>query len=137
MNKGVEKMYKRDDHYYSVISTEDLYRELNTNYTGETDLVQGLMSQAISEGLVATRHELGVANEELWSLNDWPEGEGFGTSDFYSYRKRIAETVAFERKFLQAETELVQINKLEESPKNDTVRAYMKMNDKLKEGMVA
>jgi len=137
MNKGVEKMYKRDDHYYSVISTEDLYRELNTNYTGETDLVQNLMSQAISEGLVATRHELGVANEELWGLNDWPEGEGFGTSDFYSYRKRIAETVAFERKFLQAETELVQINKLEESPKNDTVRAYMKMNDKLKEGMVA
>ena len=137
MNKGVEKMYKRDDHYYSVISTEDLYRELNTNYTGETDLVQNLMSQAISEGLVATRHELGVANEELWSLNDWPEGEGFGTSDFYSYRKRIAESVAFERKFLQAETELVQINKLEESPKNDTVRAYMKMNDKLKEGMVA
>ena len=130
-------MYKRDDHYYSVISTEDLYRELNTNYTGETDLVQNLMSQAISEGLVATRHELGVANEELWSLNDWPEGEGFGTSDFYSYRKRIAESVAFERKFLQAETELVQINKLEESPKNDTIRAYMKMNDKLKEGMVA
>ena len=130
-------MYKRDDHYYSVISTEDLYRELNTNYTGETDLVQNLMSQAISEGLVATRHELGVANEELWSLNDWPEGEGFGTSDFFSYRKRIAESVAFERKFLQAETELVQINKLEESPKNDTVRAYMKMNDKLKEGMVA
>jgi len=137
MNKGVEKMYKRDDHYYSVISTEDLYRELNTNYTGETDLVQNLMSQAISEGLVATRHELGVANEELWGLNDWPEGEGFGTSDFYSYRKRIAESVAFERKFLKAETELVQINKLEESPKNDTVRAYMKMNDKLKEGMVA
>jgi hypothetical protein len=137
MNKGVEKMYKRDDHYYSVISTEDLYRELNTNYTGETDLVQNLMSQAISEGLVATRHELGVANEELWSLNDWPEGEGFGTSDFYSYRKRIAESVAFERKFLQAETELVTINRLTESPKNDTVRAYMKMNDKLKEGMVA
>ena len=130
-------MYKRDDHYYSVISTEELYRELNTNYTGETDLVQNLMSQAISEGLVATRHELGVANEELWSLNDWPEGEGFGTSDFYSYRKRIAETVAFERKFLQAETELVTINRLTESPKNDTVRAYMKMNDKLKEGMVA
>ena len=130
-------MYKRDDHYYSVISTEDLYRELNTNYTGETDLVQNLMSQAISEGLVATRHELGVANEELWSLNDWPEGEGFGTSDFYSYRKRIAESVAFERKFLQAETELVTINRLTESPKNDTVRAYMKMNDKLKEGMVA
>ena len=130
-------MYKRDEHYYSVISTEDLYKELNKNYTGETDLVQSLMSRAISNGWVETRQELAVANEELWCLNDWPEGEGFGSSDRSEYLRRIKETVAFERKFLQAENELVQINKLEESPKNDTVRAYMRMNDKLKEGMVA
>ena len=120
-----------------MISTEDLYKELNENYTGETDLVQSLMSRAIYNGWVRTRHELGVANEELWSLNDWPEGEGFGSSDHYEYDRRIKETVAFERKFIQAETELVTINRLEESPKNETVRAYMKMNDKLKEGMVA
>ena len=137
MNKGVEKMYKRDEHYYSVISTEDLYKELNKNYTGETDLVQSLMSRAISNGWVETRQELAVANEELWSLNDWPEGEGFGSSDHYDYDRRIQESIAFERKFLQVENELVQINKLTESPKNDTVRKYMAMNDKLKEGMVA
>jgi len=130
-------MYKRDDHYYSVISTEDLYKELNTNYTGETDLVQSLMSRAISNGWVQTRHELGVANEELWSLNDWPEGEGFGSSDHYDYDRRIQNTIDSERKFLQAETELVTINRLTECPKNDTVRKYMAMNDKLKEGMVA
>ena len=130
-------MYKRCEHYYSVISTEDLYKELNTNYTGETDLVQSLMSQKISDGTITTRHELGVANEELWSLNDWPEGEGFGSSDHYDYDRRIKESIAFERKFIQAETELVQINKLAESPKNDTVRAYMRMNDKIAEGMVA
>ena len=130
-------MYKRDDYYYSVISTEDLYKELNENYTGETDLVQSLMSRAFSNGWVETRHELGVANEELWSLSDWPEGEGFGSSDHFEYDRRIQESIAFERKFIQAETELVTINRLEESPKNETVRAYMKMNDKLKEGMVA
>ena len=130
-------MYKRDDYYYSVISTEDLYKELNTNYTGETDLVQSLMSRAISNGWVQTRHELGVANEELWRLNDWPEGEGFGSSDHFEYDRRIQESIAFERKFLQAENELVQINKLTESPTNDTVRKYMTMNEKLKEGMVA
>ena len=130
-------MYKRDDYYYSVISTEDLYKELNENYTGETDLVQSLMSRAISNGWVETRHELGVANEELWSLSDWPEGEGFGSSDHFEYDRRIQESIAFERKFIQAETELVTINSLEESPKNETVRAYMKMNEKLKEGMVA
>ena len=130
-------MYKKDDYYYSVISTEDLYKELNENYTGETDLVQSLMSRAISNGWVETRHELGVANEELWSLNDWPEGEGFGSSDHYDYDRRIQESIAFERKFIQAETELVTINRLTECPKNDTVRKYMTMNDKLKEGMVA
>ena len=130
-------MYKRCEHYYSVISTEDLYKELNTNYTGETDLVQSLMSQKISDGTITTRHELGVANEELWSLNDWPEGEGFGSSDHYHYDRRIQESIASERKFIQAETELVTINRLTECPKNDTVRQYMKMNEKLKEGMVA
>ena len=130
-------MYKRDEHYYSVISTEDLYKELDTNYTGETDLVQSLMSRAISNGWVQTRHELGVANEELWCLNDWPEDHGFGSSDRSEYLRRIKETIAFERKFLQAENELVQINKLTECPKNDTVRKYMTMNDKIAEGMVA
>ena len=130
-------MYKRDQHYNEKISKADLEKELSTHYTGETGLVINLMSYAIQDGIVETRHELGVANEELWCLNDWPEGEGFGSSDRSEYLRRIKETVAFERNFLQAENELVQINKLEESPKNDTVRAYMRMNQKLKEGMVA
>ena len=130
-------MYKRDKYYNEKISKADLEKELSTHYTGETGLVINLMSYAIQDGIVETRHELGVANEELWSLNDWPEGEGFGSSDRFEYIRRITETVAFERNFLQAENELVQINKLEESPKNDTVRAYMRMNQKLKEGMVA
>ena len=129
-------MYKRCEHYYSVISTEDLYKELNTNYTGETDLVQSLMSQKISDGTITTRHELGVANEELWSLNDWPEGEGFGSSDHYWYFKRINETIARERKFLEAESELVAINKLTESPKNDDVRKYMKMNKQIQLSLI-
>ena len=130
-------MYKRDKHYNEKISTENLYKELDTHYTGETDLVRNLMSISITEGLVETRHELSCANEELWSLNDWPEGEGFGSSDRHSYIDRVKESIAFERSFLQAETELVSINKLDESPANDTVRAYMKMNEKLAEGMVA
>ena len=136
MNKGVE-MYKRDEYYYSKIDTGYLYRELDTHYSAETDLVSNLMSYAITDGLVETRHELAVANEELWCLNDWPEDQGFQGSDRSEYLRRIKETIAFERKFLQAENELVQINKLTESPKNDTVRKYMTMNDKIAEGMVA
>jgi glucuronate isomerase len=136
-NKGVENMYKRDKHYNEKISTEDLYKELDTHYNAETDLVRNLMSMSITEGLVETRHELSCANEELWSLNDWPEDQGFQSSDRAEYLRRIKETIAFERKFLQAENELVQINKLTECPKNDTVRKYMTMNDKIAEGMVA
>jgi len=136
-NKGVENMYKRDQHYNKKIRTGYLYKELDTHYNAETDLVRNLMSMSITEGLVETRHELSCANEELWSLNDWPEGEGFGSSDRAEYLRRIKETVAFERKLLQAENELVQINKLTECPKNDTVRKYMTMNDKIAEGMVA
>jgi len=129
-------MYKRDEHYNSKINKGLLYKELDTYYSAETDLVSNLMSYAITDGLVETRHELAVANEELWSLNDWPEGEGFGSSDRSEYLRRIKETIASERKFLQAEQELVTINRLTECPKNDTVRAYMKMNEKLAEGMV-
>ena len=94
------------------------------------------MSRKIQDGTIQTRHELGVANECLWSLNDWPEGEGFGSSDHFEYFRRIDETIAFDRKFQQAEAELVAINKLKDCPKNDTVRNYMNINQKIKEGMV-
>ena len=130
-------MYKRDQHYNTQISKADLEVELSKHYKGETGLVINLMSYAIQDGIVQTRHELSCANEELWSLNDWPEGEGFGSSDRFEYVRRMTETVNFERAFLQAENELVQINKLEECPKNDTVRTYMRMNDKIAEGLVA
>ena len=134
-NKGVENMYKRDQHYNEKISTENLYKELDTHYNGETDLVRNLMSMSITEGIVETRHELSCANEELWSLNDWPEDQGFQSSDRAEYIRRITETVASERKFLQVEDELVQINKLTECPNNDTVRKYMIMNEELRQGL--
>jgi len=130
-------MYKRDKHYNEKISTENLYKELDNHYSAETDMVRNLMSISITEGVVETRHELGVANEELWCLNDWPEGEGFGSSDRSEYLRRIKATVDSERKFLQAENELVTINRLEQAPNNDDVRTYMKMNDKIAEGMLA
>jgi len=130
-------MYKRDNYYYSRIQPILLMKEMDENYQAETDLVRSIMKECISEMIVRTRHELAIANEELWSLNDWPEDEGFGSSDRREYIRRIIDATDFDRKFLQAETELVTINRLTECPKNDTVRKYMTMNDKLKEGMVA
>jgi len=130
-------MYKREDYYYSRVQPILLMKEMDENYQAETDLVRSIMKECISEMIVRTRHELAIANEELWSLNDWPEDEGFGSSDRREYIRRIIDATDFDRKFLQAETELVTINRLTECPKNDTVRKYMTMNDKLKEGMVA
>ena len=130
-------MYKRCQHYNTQISKADLEIEISKHYRNEHGLVIQLMSNFVQDDMIETRHELSCANEELWSLNDWPEGEGFGTSDRYSYVKRVKESIAFERSFLQAETELVSINNLTECPANDTVRTYMKMNEKLAEGMVA
>ena len=135
MNQGVENMYKRDEYYNSRISPLELQKEIDENYRGEIGLVRSLMRHCVRELIVRTRHELAVANEELWSLNDWPEDEGFGSSDRADYIRRIINATDFERKFLQAEQELITINRLTECPKNDTVRAYMIMNDMLQEGL--
>jgi hypothetical protein len=137
MNKGEVKMYKKCEHYTKNLTQSELENEIIENYTGETDLVRSLMISAVREGWVKTRHELGVANECLWSLNDWPEEEGFGSSDRSYYLNDIKKTIDNERAYHKAEAELVAINQLEEAPKFETVRAYMKMNEKLAEGMVA
>ena len=128
-------MYKRDEYYNSRISPLELQKEIDENYRGEIGLVSSLMRHCVRELIVRTRHELAVANEELWSLNDWPEDEGFGSSDRADYIRRIINATGLARKFLQAEQELITINSLTECPKNDTVRAYMIMNDMLQEGL--
>ena len=126
MNKGVEKMYKRDDYYYSRIQPILLMKEMDENYQAETALVRSIMKECLSEMIVRTRHELALANEELWSLNDWSEGEGFGSSDRFHYNKNIDETIRWNRLYQKAESEFVQLHKLIESPSNEDVRAYMK-----------
>ena len=130
-------MLKRDSRETTQLSILQLTQILRTDYTGESDLLRSVLQTAINEGMIATAFELEQACETASSLNDWPEEEGFGSSDRAHYIRRIIETTDFDRKFLQAEQELMTINRLTECPKNDTVRAYMKMNDKLKEGMVA
>ena len=61
-------MYKRDDYYYSRIQPILLMKEMDENYQAETDLVRSIMKECISEMIVRTRHELALANEELWYL---------------------------------------------------------------------
>ena len=124
-------MYKKDEYYNQVLTQTELENEVRENYAGETDLVKSLMITAIREGMVETRHELGVANECLWSLNDWDEDEGFGSSDRSYYLNDIKKTIANERAYQKAEAELVTINKLQAAPSYESVRALMEINKKL------
>ena len=130
-------MYKRDEYYNSRVSPLELQEYIDEAYQGEGGLVKSLMRHCVREMIVRTRHEVDIANSELWSLDNWPEDQGFQSSDRAYYIRNIIETTDFDRKFLQAEQELITINRLTECPKNDTVRKYMAMNEKLKEGMVA
>ena len=103
----------------------------------EHELIISLLKEAVANDVIQTRHELDVAFEVISDLNDWPEGEGYGSSDrAYDYRK-IVEAIERDRKFQQAEDELVIINKLADYPKNDDVRKYMDMNAKIKQGLEA
>ena len=128
-------LYKKCEHYNSVISEKELHNELDTHYRAETGLVRGIMRDMICEGVVKTRHELGVANECLWDLNDWPEDQGFGWSDRMSSVNSIKKAMVNERLYQQAEDELVAINKLTEAPKYDDVKKLMNINIKLQGAM--
>ena len=128
-------LYKKCEHYNSVISEKELQNELDTHYRAETGLVRSIMRDMICEGVVQTRHELGVANECLWDLNDWPEDQGFGWSDRMASVNSIKKAMVNERLYQQAEDELVAINKLTEAPKYDDVKKLMNINIKLQGAM--
>ena len=72
-------MYKRDDYYNSRVSPLELQEYIDQAYPGEMGLVRSLMRHCVREMIVRTRHEVDIANSELWDLNDWPEEEGFGS----------------------------------------------------------
>ena len=135
MNGRVDMLYKKCEHYNSVISEKELHTELDTHYRAETGLVRSIMRDMICEGVVKTRHELGVANECLWDLNDWPEDQGFGWSDRMASVNSIKKAMVNERLYQQAEDELVAINKLTEAPKYDDVKKLMNINIKLQGAM--
>ena len=128
-------MYKRDDYFFSRVRPLELQEYIDEQYRGEAGIVRSLMRHCVREMIVRTRHEVDIANSELWDLNNWPEGEGFGSSDRAHYIRGVINTVDFDRKFLKAETELLIINRLTDLPKNQTVRAYMDINDMLEQGL--
>ena len=137
MYQGVE-MLKKDKAYTEKLGDIEFSQIIDGWWAPtEHELIISLLKEAVANDVIQTRHELDVAFEVISDLNDWPEGEGYGSSDrAYDYRK-IVEAIERDRKFQQAEDELVIINKLADYPKNDDVRKYMDMNAKIKQGLEA
>ena len=121
-------MLKRDARETKKLSIVELTKILRKEYAGESDLCRSVLQTAINEGMIATEFELAVAYETVNSLNDWPEGEGYGSSDRGFDLRAIARAVDHNRKFLKAEAELIAINKLTDFPKVDDTLNYMAMN---------
>ena len=128
-------MLKRDSRETTQLSILQLTQILRTDYTGESDLLRSVLQTAINEGMIATAFELEQACETASSLNEWPEGEGYGSSDRAFDLRAIQKAIEHNRKFLQAEQELIMINKLTDFPKVDTVLNYMAINRTLEKNL--
>jgi hypothetical protein len=89
----------------------------------------------VSEGSIKTRYELDIAYETVSDLNNWPEDEGYGSSDRAIDLRSIKEAMESSRKYIKAEKELWMINKLDKEPMVGTVLAYMDLTDKLRAGL--
>jgi hypothetical protein len=83
--------------------------------------------------MIKTRYELDIALETVSDLNDWPEGEGYGSSDRAGDLRSIQETVESSRRYIKAEKELWIVN--DKEPLVGNVLAYMAMMDKIKAGL--
>ena len=91
------KIYVENHDIYFPTSHKLLERYLDDMYKDESDLCRNLMSYLITDNIVKTKHELDIAYQDLCDLNEWPEGEGFGSSDRASYLKSAKQSVLIER----------------------------------------
>jgi len=135
MNQGVE-MIQKDKAYTETLGHIEFSQIIDGWWAPtEHELIISHLKEAVANDVIQTRHELDIAHEVISDLNDWPEGEGYGWSDSRIDYKKIVEAIADDRKFQKAEQELITINRLESFPKVDDVRSYMRMNNKLAEGL--
>tara|TARA_Y100001963_G_C6493872_1_gene314703 strand:- start:11 stop:277 length:267 start_codon:yes stop_codon:yes gene_type:complete len=79
------------DHINKIRTNEEIQNRLDTMYENESELVISLLSQSITKFNINTFYKLDVAYESLSSLNDFPEYEGFGSSDRYYAFKGVEE----------------------------------------------
>ena len=125
--------YRKNTYYTQELDSDTLNSMITVAYSRESDLTQSVLRWAVSEGTIKTRYELDIAYETVSDLNNWPEGEGYGSSDRAGDLRSIQETVESSRKYIKAEKELWIVN--DKEPLVGNVLAYMAMMDKIKAGL--
>ena len=129
-------MIKRDKRETEQKTVDQLLDILLDQYAGESGLCKSVLTDAIVEQMIKTEFELAVAYETVSSLNDWPEEEGYGSSDRAWDLRNIQTAIDHNRRFLKAEQELVTINKLDDLPKIDDTLKYMAMNRTIQQHLI-
>ena len=98
--KERQKIYCENSQIYFPTSHKWLENYLDTSYKNESHLCRNMMLDLITDNVVQTKHELDVAYEDLCDLNNWPEGEGFGSSDRRWYFNNAKKSVLKEREHI-------------------------------------
>ena len=129
-------MIKRDKRETEQKTVDQLLDILLDQYAGESNLCKSVLTDAIVEQMIKTEFELAVAYETVSTLNDWPEEEGYGSSDRAWDLRNIQTAIDHNRRFLKAEQELVTINKLDDLPKVDDTLKYMAMNRTIEQHLI-
>ena len=117
--------YKQNDHLSKELSAVDLISKLET--FGKSDLALSIISSKIYDGTIKTANELNCADENSWGLDDWPEDQGFGSSDGYWARKSIDDAINYQRAFFNCEEKYAKIHNLKTQPDHDKVYAFMQV----------
>jgi len=91
-------MITNPDIYIKKMTSGEMYAYVKKQYKNEQHLTRNMLDDCITVGMVETKYEIDVAYEDLCGLNDWPEGEGFGSSDRFHYLKRARKSVESARK---------------------------------------
>ena len=129
-------MIKRDKRETEQKTVDQLLDILLDQFAGESSLCKSVLTDAIVEQMIKTEFELAVAYETVSTLNDWPEEEGYGSSDRAWDLRNIQTAIDHNRRFLKAEQELVTINKLDDLPKVDDTLKYMAMNRTIQQHLI-
>lgn len=77
---------------------KDIFKIFYERYDNESDLLMNVMCRAIRKFNISSTQELAITCEVLDNLNDWPEAEGYGWSDWNYDLERVEEALEHYRK---------------------------------------